>query len=80
MVAVNNFNYFGSDLMWFSNKANSCLKWLCIKSIKYVKTLHLGKINLKFVMLFSSVLTLAICLYLEIELQGWVSSSSVQII
>ena len=78
MVAVNNFNYFGSDLMWFSNKANSCLEWLCIKSIKYVKTLHLGKLNLKFVMLCSSVLTG--CSHLETELQGWVSSSNVQII
>lgn len=39
MVAVNNFNYIRTDLMWFSSKADFCLERLCIKSIKYVKTL-----------------------------------------
>lgn len=33
--------------------------------------MHLGKINLKFVMLLPSVLTLAVHLHLEIVLQGW---------
>lgn len=75
MVAANNFNYIRSDLMWFSNKPDSCLERLCIKSIKSLKnTVHLGKINLKFVKLLSSVLTLAIHLHLETAFQGWVSS------